>query len=236
MPIRILIPSRLCDRPYSGFLCFYHQKFGGPNRSFPCFSVTGVAGGALIGTGLGASAGIAAFATIGAGGGLLSAQAGYSIASGKDCQSDEMLVAATVGAVSGAISGALGAPTSVNPLSGTPAAYAVQATTNFVAGAAQYIGTQFVNGEKVNLRDAAIVGGANYLMAGFTDGLTINGSFAGRMVDKFGMRFVRENMKTQFMKAAMFDALSEGTTSIIVETIANNFPVLDHLVDKVIPE
>jgi hypothetical protein len=193
-------------------------------------SATGAIGGTLVGTGLGAAAGVATFASIGAGGGLLSAQAGYSIASKKDYKSKEMLVAAAVGAGSGAISGALGAPASVNPLSGTATALALRAGSNFVAGSVQYIGTKMVNGEQIDPAEAAIAGGVTYITDGIVDGFSLNGGATANLADHLGMSFIRQNAKIPFAKAVALDGISQFAAMTSVTTAANNMPAVREVV------
>ncbi len=185
---------------------------------------TGAIGGTLIGSGIGAGAGIAAFAAIGAGGGLLASQAGYSIASGKKYNSNEMLVASAVGAGSGAISGALGAPASVNPLAGSSTSVALQGLSNFAAGSAQYVGTQLVNRNAINPEDAAIAGGMGFVSGGIADGISLGGSATGHLVDLYGVKFATKYAKIPLAKAIMLDALSEGVVSLTVNTVTNGNP------------
>ena len=106
----------------------------------------GAVGGFLIGTGVGIGAGVAALAAAGAGAGVLSAQAGYSAASGKDFDSGELAIAATVGGVAGAAKGAL-ALTAVEA-----GGLGVNSAIDGVAGAVQYAATEMYNGRSMDLR------------------------------------------------------------------------------------
>jgi len=103
----------------------------------------GAVGGFLIGTGVGIGAGVAALAAAGAGAGVLSAQAGYSAASGKDFDSGELAIAATVGGVAGAAKGALMA-TGAGGLG-------VNSAIDGAAGAVQYAATEMYNGRSMDL-------------------------------------------------------------------------------------
>jgi RHS repeat-associated protein len=82
------------------------------NNDYLAAVAVGALGGLLIGTGVGALSGVAAFTAIGAGAGAIGGQAGYSLTSKKDYDSGEMIISAGIsaaaGAVTGAISGAAG--------------------------------------------------------------------------------------------------------------------------------
>jgi hypothetical protein len=107
----------------------------------------GLVGGALIGTGVGYSAGIAAFSTIGAGTGVVGGEIGYSIASGKEYDSGEMAIAASVGGASGAITGGI----SGSSLTGTTTGIIINAGTQGTAGSMQYALTEKYNGRNPQL-------------------------------------------------------------------------------------
>lgn len=80
----------------------------------------GVAGDALIGTGVGIGAGVAMLASIGAG--VLSGEVGYTVAAGSQFETGEMLVAAGANGVEGALSAVTKSPALKIGLSGAASA------------------------------------------------------------------------------------------------------------------
>jgi len=78
----------------------------------------GIAGGALIGTGVGIGAGVAMLASIGAGVGVLSGEVGYTVAAGSQFETGEMLVAAGANGVEGGLSAVTKSPAVKIGLSG----------------------------------------------------------------------------------------------------------------------
>jgi hypothetical protein len=77
------------------------------NNDYLASVAVGAIGGGLVGTGIGIGAGIATFAAIGAGTGVIGGQLGYSASSGKDYDSGEMLISAGVGGAAGAMAGGI---------------------------------------------------------------------------------------------------------------------------------
>ncbi|OQA12979.1 MAG: tRNA(Glu)-specific nuclease WapA precursor [Chloroflexi bacterium ADurb.Bin360] len=82
----------------------------------------GIAGGALVGTGIGIGAGTAMLASIGAGIGVVSGEVGYTVAAGEQFATSEMLVAAGVNGVEGALSAVAKLPGAKIALSGVSSA------------------------------------------------------------------------------------------------------------------
>ncbi len=166
--------------------------------------VVGTAGGALIGTGFGAGAGVSLMTSMiaaGAGAGVLSGEIGYSIASGKDYDTGEMMIAAIVGGVAGGASGAVGA----SGLGGTLAGSAIDAAINGTASASQYAFTEIYNGRKPQLKDALIEAGTGVAVSGVFDLL---GSTGGQ---RYSYKQTRDEM--EYMK--------------LWSSVANNPAVLD---------
>jgi hypothetical protein len=116
----------------------------------------GTIGGGLIGTGIGIGAGWMAFSAIGAGTGAIGSQLGYSVASKKEYDSDDMMIAAGVGAVTGAITGGV--------LANTTTAYAVNVATNGVAGSVQYAITEKYHGRDPDVYEALHIGAESAIM------------------------------------------------------------------------
>lgn len=116
----------------------------------------GAVAGGLIGSGAGAVSGFALIAHS-AGIGMATSAVGYTIAAGKNYKSSEMLVSASVGLVAGAVSGgvsnAFAKPLPINyggclnQTSRWAAQMLTESGVNALAGAAQQIGTNIVNGK-----------------------------------------------------------------------------------------
>jgi hypothetical protein len=183
----------------------------------------GAVGGFLIGTGVGAGAGVAALASAGAGAGVLSAQAGYSIASGKDFDSSELVIAATVGGVAGAAKGALVATGSGNN--------ATSAFLDGVAASAQYAATEMYHGRPMDLGLAAESASVGVASAGVS-GIIGEGfqAFSPQTNNQMWINVAGSNRNwlssstTAFLArgALIREAVREGFVSAISET-ANNY-------------
>jgi hypothetical protein len=126
---------------------------------------TGAVGGALIGTGVGAAAGIATFAAIGAGSGVLAGQLGYSATAGVNFESGDMVISAAASGVAGGITGAVGA----SSIAGSGTAFTIDFLVNGGASAAQYTTTQLSNGQPVNPAVALVNGFAGGVVGGVAD-------------------------------------------------------------------
>ncbi|MDW8326815.1 MAG: hypothetical protein RMK99_09635, partial [Anaerolineales bacterium] len=108
--------------------------------------VVGAVGGALIGGGITAGAGVAAFAMIGAGTGVVGSEIGYQLTAGADFKTEELVANASISGVSGAVSGMVGAPSfGASAVASTSARILVSGA----AGAAQYSVTQGLNGREI---------------------------------------------------------------------------------------
>jgi hypothetical protein len=154
-------------------------------------TLVGAAGGALIGTGLGAGAGVSLMTSMvatGAGAGVLSGEIGYSIASGKDYDTGEMVIAATVGGAAGGASGAVGG----SGLGGTLAGSTLDALINGAASASQYAATEVYNGRIPQLKNALIEAGTGVAVSGVFDLL---GSTGGQ---RYSYKQARDEM--EYMK------------------------------------
>lgn len=126
------------------------REFNGSD--FGAAVAVGAVGGALIGSGVGAGAGIAAFAAVGAGTGIIGSQLGYSIASGTNYDTGEMVIAAAVGGATGALTGGVNG----SSLAGTATAYGINVAANGAANTVQYAATQLYNGEAIDPSTAAL--------------------------------------------------------------------------------
>jgi RHS repeat-associated protein len=124
------------------------------NGDFVASVAVGTIGGALVGTGVGIGAGVAAFSLIGAGTGMVGSQLGYAATAGKDYDSGEMVIASAVGGVTGAITGGVQG----SALAGTTTAYAVNVLANGVAGSTQHALTERYNGRNPDLGETIATG------------------------------------------------------------------------------
>jgi RHS repeat-associated protein len=141
---------------------------------------TGAVGGALIGTGVGAAAGIATFAAIGAGSGVIAGELGYSATAGESFDSGDMVIAAAASGVAGGITGGIGA----SSIAGSGTAFTLNMLANGGASAAQYTATQLSNGQTVNPALAAVNGLAGGIVGGAAD-LILGGSTVGNYADRW---------------------------------------------------
>jgi RHS repeat-associated protein len=95
----------------------------------------GAAGGALIGTGVGASAGV------------IGSQFGYSAVSGKKFDREELILTSTIGGVTGAATGVLGAPAGINPISNPALAFGARLAVNGISGGVEFGLSEVMDGK-----------------------------------------------------------------------------------------
>lgn len=176
----------------------------------------GVAGGALIGTGVGIGAGVAMFASIGGGVGVLSGEVGYTVVAGEQFATGEMLVAAGANGVEGALSAMTKSPVLRIGLSGA-------------ASAAQY-----TLGETVSGRRPTLDGIAASTTIGLGTGLLetgLSGSGGRSLIERHPDAFqghpaapvqrFRESLRPMIRKELALDAVSGLTRSTGTEYAGN---------------
>jgi hypothetical protein len=143
----------------------------------------GAAGGALIGTGVGASAGVTALATIGAGTGVLGSQAGYSLASGQDFQSSQLVSTSVVGGVAGAVTGVLGGPAGINPIANPTVALGARMVVNSVSGVVDYSLASVIGGQTPTMAGVATSAGIGFVSGGIGE---VFPSYQSRTLSYYG--------------------------------------------------
>jgi hypothetical protein len=185
-------------------------------------TAVGAVGGFLIGTGVGATAGVAALASVGAGAGVLSAQVGYSIASGTGFDSGELVIASAVGGVAGAAKGALAATGAGETTANT--------FIDGAAGAVQYAATEMYHGRPMDL-DLAVESGSVGLVSAGVLGLVSEGfsAFSSQNNNQMWISVAGNNhnwlspstTKHLAQGALLEEAVSETFVSAVSETINN---------------
>jgi len=124
---------------------------------------TGLVAGALIGSGVGATAGIGVIASA-AGIGMATSAIGYTIAAGADYKSEEMLVSATIGGLAGAATAgmnqSLTAAYKRSNQSGLP--YAKMVGEAFINGSASFVQAALTGGQENSFGIGLIGGGSTF--------------------------------------------------------------------------
>jgi hypothetical protein len=150
------------------------------NNDYLASVAVGAIGGGLVGTGIGIGAGIATFAAIGAGTGVIGGQLGYSASSGKDYDSGEMLISAGVGGAAGAMAGGISGGTGL-AVAGVSSRVVAAATTKVTianavvygsASTAQYELTSKYNGQEPTWRGRGASFGSGAAASLLMDGIT----------------------------------------------------------------
>lgn len=177
----------------------------------------------MIGTGVGAATGVAAFAAIGAGTGALSAQIGYTVSSGKNYDSGEMGIAAIVGAGTGAVKGAL----SITNPGGTAATNTV---LDGISGGLQYGLTQMYNGRRFSRELALESTGTGLISAGLSGMIddVLGGSSSyqnySSWLNMTGKNtFLSPETVKKLARAAATSESLKGISTSVTSEIANNY-------------
>jgi hypothetical protein len=164
-------------------------------------TAVGAAGGALIGTGVGAAAGISLLSTvalIGAGAGAIGSQAGYSFTHGNDYDSGEMAISAGIGAGAGALS-------SVAAVTGGGAV--TNALISGGASSAQYMAIELFNGRTPDALTAA---------ANFATGSVVGGAFSAATGTVFENPFLSSDLQYFVGARAAMPPTSQSISSVAI--------------------